>query len=55
MPTLWPQFIFPIIQKETNEEVFKDPFGDDKPIATLTNAGHFLQKDEPDLQVAPVV
>ena len=55
MPTLRPQFIYLIIQKEPNEEVFKDPFGDDKPIVALTNAGYFLQEDEPNLQVAPVV
>ena len=33
-------------------KVFKDTFGDDKPIVELANTGHFLQEDAPDLLVA---
>lgn len=40
------------IPAEVTLAVFRDTFGDDKPVVELENAGHFLQEDEPELLVA---
>ena len=40
------------IPPDVTIEVFKNTFGEDKPIVELTNSGHFLQEDEPELLVA---
>lgn len=40
------------IPHEVTLAVFRDTFGDDKPVVELEHAGHFLQEDEPALLVA---